>query len=107
MPHRGGEADPLSPATLAILLALAEGQAAQLRDSQSSGCVTGGAADGTRTGSGGGTWSARWAATSTIRRALQQGQAPGPLQENATRRSAAHASQRMRANLWASMPQRR
>jgi hypothetical protein len=60
-----------------------------------------------RTGSGGRTWSVRWAATSTMRRALQEGQTPRPLQEKATRRSAAHASQRMRAKPWARMPQRR
>ena len=60
-----------------------------------------------RRGSGGRTGSVRWAATSTMRRALQEGQTPRPLQEKATRRSAAQASQRMRAKPWARMPQRR
>ena len=36
------------------------------------------------------------AATSTMRRALQEGQTPRPLQEKATSRSAAHASRRSR-----------
>ena len=34
-----------------------------------------------RTGTWGKTWSTRWAAVSTIRRALQEGQMPRPLQE--------------------------
>jgi hypothetical protein len=38
---------------------------------------------------------------------VARGQTPRPLQEKATRRSAAHASQRMRAKPWARMPQRR
>jgi hypothetical protein len=38
----------------------------------------------------------RWAATSTMRQTLQEGQTPRPLQEKATSRSAAHASQRSR-----------
>jgi hypothetical protein len=32
-----------------------------------------------RTGNGGGTWSARWAATFTLRRTLQEGQMPAPI----------------------------
>ncbi len=46
-----------------------------------------------RTGSGGRTWSVRWAATSTMRRALQEGQTPRPLQEKATRRRRVHGAE--------------
>jgi hypothetical protein len=42
-----------------------------------------------------------------MRRALQEGQTPRPLQEKATRRSAAQSSHRIRAKPWARMPQRR
>jgi hypothetical protein len=38
---------------------------------------------------------------------LHEGQTPRPLQEKATRRSAAQSSHRMRAKPWARMPQRR
>jgi hypothetical protein len=40
-----------------------------------------------RTGMWGKTFSTRWAAVSAMRLALQEGQAPRPLQENATRKS--------------------
>ena len=42
-----------------------------------------------------------------MQRALQDGQTPQPLQEKATRRSVEQASQRMQAQPWARMPQRR
>jgi len=58
-------------------------------------------------GTGGSTASVRWAATSTMRRAPQEGQAPRPVQEKATRRSVAQPSQRRRAKPWPRMPQRR
>jgi hypothetical protein len=43
---------------------------------------------------GGSTWSVRWAATSHMRRALQEGQMPRPLHENGISRSWPQSSQR-------------
>ena len=45
-----------------------------------------------------------WAATSHMRRALQEGQMPRPLHENGISRSWPRSSQRALANPWARMP---
>jgi len=59
--------------------------------------------DGThcRTGRCGTTWSVRCATTSAMRRALQEGHTPLPLQENARRRPWPQSPQRTRAKPWA------
>jgi hypothetical protein len=48
-------------------------------------------------GSGGTMWSTQCAAVSAMRRALQEGQTPRPLQAKATRKSCPHAGQGARA----------
>jgi hypothetical protein len=58
-----------------------------------------------RMGTCGSTRSRRCVAVPCMRRVVQEGQKPRPLQEKATRVSSPHEAQRTRAKPWARMPQ--